>query len=108
TRGLIGLRNSLLSATRGNVVISSVLDGYQKVAGEINSLRSGALVASDPGFATTYGLKNAQERGITYIEPTTEVYEGMIVGQQNRDGDLAVNVCKEKKMTNIRSSTSDI
>ncbi len=109
TRGLIGLRNSLLSATRGNVVVSSVLDGYQPLmAGEINSLRSGALVASDPGTATTYGLKNAQERGITYIDPGTEVYEGMIIGQQARDGDLAVNICKEKKMTNIRSSTSDI
>ena len=108
TRGLIGLRNSLLTATRGNVVVSSMLDGYQPVAGEINRLRTGALVASDPGLATTYGLKNAQERGVTYVEPGTEVYEGMIVGQQSRDSDLAVNVCKEKKLTNIRSSTSDI
>lgn len=108
TRGLIGLRNNLLTATRGNVVVSSELVGYERVHGEVASLRSGALVAWEPGAATTYGLNNAQERGITYIGPGTEVYEGMIVGQQPRDGDLAINVCKEKKMTNIRSSTSDI
>ena len=108
TRGLIGLRNSLLTATRGNVVVSSDLIGYDRVRGEIASQRSGALVAWETGVATSYGLNNAQERGATYIEPGTEVYEGMIVGQQPREGDLAVNVCKEKKMTNIRSSTSDI
>ena len=108
TRGLIGLRNNLLTATRGNVVVSSELIGYERVRGEVASLRSGALVAWEPGNATTYGLNNAQERGTTYVEPGTEVYEGMIVGQQPRDNDLAVNVCKEKKMTNIRSSTSDI
>jgi len=108
TRGLIGLRNNLLTATRGNVVVSSELVGYERVRGEVASLRSGALVAWEPGNATTYGLNNAQERGTTYVEPGTEVYEGMIVGQQPRDNDLAVNVCKEKKMTNIRSSTSDI
>jgi GTP-binding protein len=108
TRGLIGLRNTLLTATRGNVVVSSLLEGYEPVAGELGTLRTGALVASESGLATTYGLNNAQERGETFIEPGTEVYEGMIVGQYSRDEDLVVNVCKEKKLTNIRSSTSDI
>ncbi len=108
TRGLIGLRNSLLTATRGNAVASSLLEGYQPVSGELSALRTGALVASDSGVATTYGLRNAQERGTTFVDPGAEVYEGMIVGQQARDNDLAINVCKEKKLTNIRSSTQDI
>jgi GTP-binding protein len=108
TRGLIGLRNRLLTATRGNAMAGSILDGYQPVAGEVASLRSGALVASDKGTATSFGLNNAQQRGVTYIEPGCEVYEGMIVGLQNREDDLPINVAKEKKLTNVRQSTSDI
>ncbi|MBI4506119.1 MAG: hypothetical protein HY691_11335 [Chloroflexi bacterium] len=72
------------------------------------SSRNGALVAFEAGVATTYGLANAQERGVTFIEPGTRVYEGMIVGLQAREGDLAVNVCKEKKLTNMRASTAEI
>lgn len=68
----------------------------------------GALVAAEPGVAVTYGLNNAQGRGQTFIEPGTPVYEGMVVGLHAKDNDLVVNVCKEKKLTNIRSSTSDI
>jgi len=71
------------------------------------SSRSGVLVAAEGGVALTYGLNNAQSRGTTFIEPGTQVYEGMIVGQHPRSNDLAVNVCKEKKQTNVRSSTSD-
>jgi GTP-binding protein len=108
TRGLIGLRNAFLTATKGNGAMSSLLMGYEPWQGPIASTRTGALVASETGITTTHGLANAQERGITFIEPGTEVYEGMIVGQQPRPGDLAVNVCREKKLTNIRSSTSDI
>ena len=74
----------------------------------MSSTRNGVLVASRAGNAVTYGLANAQNRGTTFIEPQTEVYEGMIVGQNARDEDIPVNVCKEKKLTNIRSSTSDI
>jgi GTP-binding protein len=74
----------------------------------MNSTRSGVLVASETGTALAHGLANAQERGITFIEPGTEVYEGMIVGQQPRQGDLVVNVCRAKKLTNMRSSTKDI
>lgn len=108
TRGLIGLRNAFLTATKGNGALSSLLIGYEPWQGAIVSNRTGALVASDTGMTTSHGLANAQERGITFLEPGTEVYEGMVVGQQPRPGDLAVNVCREKKLTNIRSSTSDI
>ncbi|MGI8643471.1 MAG: translational GTPase TypA, partial [Thermomicrobiales bacterium] len=108
TRGLIGLRNAFLTATKGNGALSSLLIGYEPWQGAITSNRTGALVASDTGMTTSHGLANAQERGITFVQPGTEVYEGMVVGQQPRPGDLAVNVCREKKLTNIRSSTSDI
>ncbi|CAA9576131.1 MAG: GTP-binding protein TypA/BipA [uncultured Thermomicrobiales bacterium] len=108
TRGLIGLRNAFLTATKGNGVLSSRLIGYEPWQGPIVSNRTGALVASETGVSLSHGLANAQERGITFIEPQTEVYEGMVVGQQPRPGDLAVNVCRAKKLTNIRSSTSDI
>jgi GTP-binding protein len=108
TRGLIGFRSAFLTATRGEGIMSTLFLGYEPLLGEIVSMRTGMLVASDQGTAITYGLNNAQERGITCIEPGTEVYEGMIVGMNSRGNDLAVNVCKEKKKTNVRSSTSDI
>ena len=108
TRGLIGLRNAFLTASKGNGALSSRLIGYEPWQGAIASSRSGALVASETGVALANGLANAQERGITFIPPQTEVYEGMVIGQQPRPGDLAVNVCRAKKLTNIRSSTSDI
>ena len=108
TRGLIGFRSAFLTATRGDGVMNTLFLEYQPWAGEIASTRSGALVAAEEGVAVTYGLNNAQERGITFIEPGTPVYEGMIVGINSRGTDLAVNVCKEKKQTNIRASTADI
>ncbi len=108
TRGLIGLRNAFLTATKGNGVMGSRLIGYEPMAGPIVSNRTGALVASESGTSLSHGLANAQERGVTFIEPQTDVYEGMVVGQQPRPGDLPVNVCRAKKLTNIRSSTSDI
>ena len=82
--------------------------GYEVRRGNIVSTRNGALVASEQGIAFAYGLDNAQGRGITFIEPGTLVYEGMIVGLNSRPQDIAINVCKEKKKTNVRSSTSDI
>jgi GTP-binding protein len=108
TRGLIGLRNAFLTSTKGNGVMASRLIGFEPWQGTIASTRTGALVASEGGVALAHGIANAQERGITFIEPQTEVYEGMVIGQQPRQGDLAVNVCRAKKLTNIRSSTSDI
>ncbi|MEZ4507285.1 MAG: translational GTPase TypA [Thermomicrobiales bacterium] len=108
TRGLIGLRNAFLTATKGNGVMASRLIGFEPFYGPIDSQRTGALVASETGVALANGIANAQERGVIFIDPQTEVYEGMIVGQQPRQGDLVVNVCRAKKLTNIRSSTSDI
>ncbi len=108
TRGLIGLRNAFLTATRGNGVLASRLIGFEAWLGPIASNRTGALIASETGVALAHGIANAQERGVTFIEPQTEVYMGMIVGQQPRLDDMVVNVCRAKKLTNIRSSTSDI
>jgi GTP-binding protein len=108
TRGLIGFRNTFLTLTGGTGVLGSIATGHRPWAGELRDQRSGALTASAPGTAVTYGLANAQERGTTFIEPGEVVYEGMIVGLQRRTGDMQVNVCREKKLTNIRSSTKDI
>ena len=108
TKGLIGFRSAFLTATRGKGVMNTLFLGYEPWQGEVTSIRSGVLAASEAGVAITYGLNNAQRRGITFIEPGTTVYEGMIVGMNTRPQDLAVNVCKEKKKTNVRSSTSDI
>ncbi|MFC1846639.1 translational GTPase TypA [Chloroflexota bacterium] len=108
TKGLIGFRSAFLTATRGKGVMNTLFLGYEPWRGEVTSTRSGVLAASEAGEAITYGLNNAQRRGLTFIEPGTRVYEGMIVGMNTRPQDLAVNVCKEKKKTNVRSSTSDI
>ncbi len=108
TRGLIGFRNAFLTGTRGNGTLSSILLGYEPWHGAMSTGRNGALLASESGTAVSFGLANAQDRGITFIEPGTPVYEGMIVGLQLREGDMMINVCKNKQKTNIRSSTSDI
>jgi len=107
TRGLIGLRNEFLTRTKGNGILSSRLIGYEPWQGSIVSNRSGALVAWEDGTALSFGLAAAQERGLTFIDAGTEVYEGMVVGQNARGTDLAVNVCKGKKLTNMRSSSGD-
>jgi len=108
TRGLIGFRNAFLTLTKGNGAMSSLLIGFEPWLGKMGTNRMGALVASEQGSAMTYGLNNAQQRGDTFIEPGTPVYEGMIVGLNARPDDMAINICKEKQKTNIRSSTSDI
>ncbi len=108
TRGLIGLRNAMLTATKGNAVMGSRLIDFEPWMGTISSNRSGALVASESGTVLANGIAKAQERGITFVEAGTEVYEGMIVGQNPRPDDLAVNICRAKQLTNMRSSNSDI
>ena len=108
TRGLIGFNAFFLRTTRGDGVKSSVFTSYEPMESEIKSERGGVLVASERGVAVTYGLLNAQGRGDTFIDPGTMVYEGMIVGAHHRDGDIEINVCKEKKLTNMRSSTADV
>ncbi len=108
TRGLIGFNAFFVRTTRGEGVKSSIFTSYEPMQGEIKSNRSGALVASEGGVAVTYGLLNAQGRGDTFIDPGVMVYQGMIVGTHRRDGDIEINVCKEKKLTNMRSSTADV
>ncbi|MDR9459116.1 MAG: translational GTPase TypA [Dehalococcoidia bacterium] len=108
TQGLLGFRSSFLTSTRGESIMNTLFVGYEPWRGEIVSSRNGVLVASEEGFAVTYGLNNAQGRGLTFIEPGTHVYEGMIVGLNSRPQDIPVNVCKEKKKTNVRASSSDI
>ena len=107
-RGLIGFNSFFLRTTRGDGVKSSIFTSYEPMEGEIKAQPGGVLVASERGVAVTYGLLNAQGRGDTFIDPGTMVYEGMIVGSHRRDGDIEINVCKEKKLTNMRSSTADV
>ncbi|PIZ45796.1 translational GTPase TypA [candidate division WWE3 bacterium CG_4_9_14_3_um_filter_41_6] len=108
TRTLIGLRGLLLTLTKGTVVMSSQLTGYEPMGKSLPKLRPGVLIADSPGNALSYGLSAVQQRGATFIEPGTIVYEGMIIGQSLTDKDIAMNVCKGKKLTNMRSSSADM
>jgi len=108
SRGLIGLRSELLTDSRGTIVMNSLFDGYTEWTGDIPRRPTGALVADRWGVTTSYALYNLQERGELFVGPGVEVYAGMIIGENSRDNDLDVNVVREKKMTNIRSSTADI
>jgi GTP-binding protein len=107
TRGLLGFRNHLLTISRGTAVMGSNFLRFAPVGSAIPKLRNGVLVASEGGKAVSYGLNNAQQRGITFIPPQTAVYEGMIIGLHSRENDLEINVTKEKKQTNVRSSGAD-
>ncbi|MDD3652623.1 MAG: translational GTPase TypA [Desulfotomaculaceae bacterium] len=106
-RGLLGLRSQLLSETRGHGLMSHLFLGYEHYKGDIKGRYQGVLVAFESGEANLYGLHSAQERGMLFIVPGTKVYEGMVVGEHNREQDLNVNVCKKKHLTNIRSSTAE-
>ena len=107
SRGLIGLRSEILTDTRGTAVLNSLFDGYTEWLGEIPHRMTGALVSDRAGVATPYSLWNLQERGELFVGPNTEVYEGMVIGENARDNDLDVNVVREKKLTNMRSSSAD-
>ena len=107
TRALIGLRNTLLTETKGTVIMYNLPHGYQKVGGELSSVRSGVLIAFEPGTTTPYALENAESRGELFVGPGAEVYAGMIVGLNNRQEDMEINVCKSKHLTNMRSKSSD-
>jgi GTP-binding protein len=106
-RGLIGYRSGFLTQTRGAGLMNHIFAGYEPFKGDISGRTRGALVASEAGSAVAYGLYNSQERGVLFIGPGTEVYEGMIVGENARSGDITVNVCKRKQLTNTRASGSD-
>ena len=107
SRGLIGLRSEILTETRGMAIMNSLFHGYIEWQGEIESRPTGSLVADRPGKTTGYATFNLQERGEIFVAPGTEVYAGMIVGENAREKDLDVNIVKEKKLTNMRASTSD-
>ena len=107
SRGLFGYRSEFLSDTRGEGVMSSVLEGYAPYKGDVARRSNGSLVAYEPGEATGYGLAGAQERGVLFLSPGAPVYAGQIVGQNAKGDDMTVNVCKRKQLTNIRASGSD-
>src|SRR6266568_2481414 len=107
SRGLIGLRSQLLTDTRGTALIHSIFDGWTEYGGEMALRPTGALVADRAGVSTAFALWNLQERGELFVGPTVDVYEGMIVGENSREQDMDVNVTKEKKQTNMRSSSAD-
>jgi GTP-binding protein len=107
SRSLIGLRGQLLTETRGTAIIHSLLAGWTEYGGEMASRQTGAVVADRPGMSTAFALWNIQERGVLFIGPGTEVYEGMVVGDNAREADMDVNITKEKKQTNMRASTAD-
>ena len=107
SRGLIGLRGQLLTDTRGTALIHSILEGWTEYTGDTATRLTGALVADRPGVSTAYAIWGIQERGEMFVGPAVEVYEGMIVGENAREEDMNVNITKEKKLTNMRSSTAD-
>jgi GTP-binding protein len=107
SRGLIGFRTEFLTDTKGQGIMNSLFDGWDFWQGDIEHRATGALVADRPGKATAYAIEGLQPRGVLFVAPTDEVYEGMIVGEHARGNDLDVNIVKEKKLTNMRASGSD-
>ncbi len=107
TRGLLGFRNQFLTDTRGTGVLNTLFAGYAPYLGDMNVERNGSLLASESGITTTFGLMNAEERGILFVPHNIDVYEGMIVGKNARDTDLEVNVCRKKHLTSMRESTKE-
>ena len=108
TRGLLGFRYQFLTATRGAGVMHTIFYDYMPMVGAMAGREAGSIVAWEPGVTTTYGLNNAQERGILFCGPGVDVYEGMVVGEHQRPGDLVVNVCKKKHMTNVRAARGEM
>lgn len=108
SRGLIGYRTEFMTLTKGYGILNHSFDSYQPyIPAQVGGRRVGVLISHETGVATTYGLLSVEDRGVMFIHPGTNVYEGMIVGEHNRDNDLVVNVCKEKHATNVRSATKD-
>lgn len=107
TRALIGLRNILLTNTKGTIVMNSFVTGYEPMGSALQQLRNGVLIAFETGITTPYALQTAEERGLTYIGPAERVYAGQIVGLNSRQEDMEMNVCKAKHLTNMRSKASD-
>ena len=108
TRGLLGFRYQFLTATRGAGVMHTIFHSYDEMAGAMSARSNGSMVAMEPGDTTAYALKNAEERGTLFYGPGVAVYEGMVIGENSRPGDLPINVCKKKHLTNVRSSRGDM
>ncbi|MBY0403454.1 MAG: translational GTPase TypA, partial [Cyanobacteria bacterium] len=108
SRGLLGFRSEFIRITRGQGMMTSAFAEYAPWIGDIATTRNGALIAHEAGEATTYALKNLEDRGIYFIKPRETIYRGMIVGEHTRQSDLLVNVCKMKKLTNMRSAGADV
>ncbi|GAA3501234.1 hypothetical protein GCM10019016_083410 [Streptomyces prasinosporus] len=108
SRGLIGFRTEFLTQTRGTGIAHSIHEGHEPWFGTLTTRNNGSLVADRAGAVTAFAMTNLQERGVLFVEPGTEVYEGMIVGENSRSDDMDVNITKEKKLTNMRSSTADV
>jgi GTP-binding protein len=106
-RGLIGFRTEFLTETRGTGLLHHIFEKYEPWVGELRTRPNGSLVSDRRGAATSYASFGLQERGTLFVTPTTEVYEGMIIGENSRQDDMDVNICKEKKLTNVRSATGD-
>jgi GTP-binding protein len=107
TRALLGMRNTLLTATKGTIVMNSLVIGYQPLGAALEQLRNGVLIAFETGTTTPYSLQNAEARGTTFVGPAEKVYAGQIIGLNTRQEDMEINVCKAKHLTNMRSSSSD-
>ena len=107
SRGLIGYRGEFMTDTKGNGIMNTIFDGYGPYKGDIQYRKQGSLIAFEAGEAITYGLYNAQERGVLFIGPGEKVYSGMVVGQNGKGEDIELNVCKKKQLTNTRSSSAD-
>jgi GTP-binding protein len=108
TRGLLGFRYQFLTSTRGEGVMHTVFNGYDEMSGPMSTRTNGSIVAWEAGTTTAYSLKSAEERGVLFVGPGVEVYEGMVVGENARGSDIAVNVCKKKHLTNMRASRADM
>ena len=107
SRGLIGYQSRFLTETRGTGVLNRIFHSYAPFKGEIIGRRNGALISTDNGMAVAYALFNLQDRGLMFVSPQTPVYQGMIVGEHNRNNDLEINVLKGKQLTNVRASGTD-
>jgi GTP-binding protein len=107
TRALLGLRDRLMTSTKGTAIINSLMIGYQPLGSNLVQTRNGVLIAYETGITTPYSLQSAEARGVCFVGPAIKVYAGQIVGLNNRSDDLEINVCKAKHLTNMRSSSSD-
>ena len=107
-RGLIGFRSEFIRMTRGEGIMYHTFDEYKPFAGDIPKQRSGSILAHEQGEAIPYALAQFEDRGVFFVTPKTKVYRGMIIGEGNRPQDIVVNICKTKKLTNMRSATADV